>query len=95
MTTSLAKIRVELTRLGATKIYASLDDAFEPEAGELVLVESQDAYWHLLPDHFLTLLRELPDGAGADEVHKAIETHAPTVWHGPAPTDSRDAANGT
>jgi hypothetical protein len=89
------RLQAELARVNATEIYAAFDDEFEPRAGELLLVESNDAYWHLLPEQFLTLLAELPDGAGAAAVHQAIEAHGTAVWHGPAPPDSRDSANGT
>jgi hypothetical protein len=89
------RIQAELARVKATEVYATPDDEFEPRAGELLLIESNSAYWHLLPEHFLALLAELPDGAGADAVHRAIEAHGTAVWHGPAPTDSRDSANGT
>lgn len=88
----LQEIQMQLTRLSADAIQIALDDDFEPETGTLLRVELDDAYWHLLPEDFLELLKELPDGAGADRVHRAIETGAMHVWHGPSPKDSRDTS---
>jgi len=85
-------IRSELRRLDAEEIVVRLDEEFEPKAGVLLRVAFHDAYWHLLPQHFLTLLRELPDGAGTEGVHRAIEKRGSAVWHGPAPKSTRDSA---
>jgi hypothetical protein len=87
----LEEIRRELARVSAREIHVSLDDNFEPEVGTLVRIERELSWWHLLPEQFLEMLRELPDGAGAEHVHRAIEGRATAVWHGPAPKDSRDA----
>ena len=38
----LENIRTELERVGAAEICVMLDDEFEPQASELVKVESQD-----------------------------------------------------
>ncbi len=83
-------IRSELRRVNAQEIVVCMDEQFEPKAGVLLKVEFNDAYWHLLPEHFLELLRGLPDGAGTDGVHQAIEEHGTAVWHGPAPKGARD-----
>lgn len=87
---TLQQIKSELRRLGATEATATLDDEFAPEAGELVKVEIEGAYWHLLPDRFLRLLNDLPDGAGSEAIRTAIAQNAIVVWHGPAPEGSRD-----
>jgi hypothetical protein len=87
---TLDEIRAELGRLSAGEIRVSLDDLFEPAVGTLVCIQRGAVWWHLLPEQFLGLLRELPDRAGADRVHRAIEQGAVGVWHGPAPKDSRD-----
>ena len=86
----LEDIQAELKRLSADEIEVSLDKEFEPEAGTLVRVASDDSYWHLLPEKFLELLKDLPDGAGAAQIKTAIEERANTVWHGPSPKGSRD-----
>jgi hypothetical protein len=83
-------IRSELRRVHAEEIIVRVDELFEPKAGALMEVELNDAYWHLLPEHFLELLRGLPDGAGANGVHRAIEERGSAVWHGPSPKDARD-----
>jgi len=88
----LPDISAELIRIHANNVRVSFDEDFEPAAGELLRVQVGDAYWHLLPEQFLELLRQLPDCIGADAVHRAIEEHAPAVWHGPAPPDARDTA---
>jgi len=86
----LKQLDAELKRLGARDVSLSLDEAFEPDAGVLAKVEIQDAYWHLPPNDLLELLRDLQDGAGSDAIKQTIEQNATTVWHGPAPEDSRD-----
>jgi hypothetical protein len=48
------------------------------------------SFWHLLPEQFLALLTELPDRAGTEAVHRAIEKRASAVWHGQAPDGTRD-----
>jgi hypothetical protein len=88
----LDDIHAELRRVSAHQVRATLDDDFEPDVGTMLRVELDIAYWHLLPEHFLELLKELPDGAGSDEVHRAIEARAASVWHGPSPKDSRDTS---
>jgi hypothetical protein len=90
MTATLDDIRAHLHRLEAFDVTATLDDEFEPQAGELVRVEMKDAYWRLLPRDFLALLEELPDGIGSEPIRMSIEQNATVVWHGPAPKDSRD-----
>ena len=89
----LDAIRVELSRIAAREVRVSLDEEFESKVGTTLRVERDMAYWHLLPEHFLELLKELPDGAGAESVHRAIEKHAVGVWHGPSPTGSRDTSS--
>lgn len=86
----LEQIRQELTRVGATEMRVSLDAQFEPEAGELVKIEYQKSYWHLLPQDFLGLLEQLPDGDGAERVREAVESDSIHVWHGPSPKNSLD-----
>jgi hypothetical protein len=91
-TAMMREIKSELERLGAENATVRLDEDFEPDVGELVRFELQDAYWHLLPNHFLTLLQELPNGAGSDAIRIAIEQKAMFVWHGPSPKNSRDTS---
>jgi hypothetical protein len=86
----LQQIRAELARVDAREMRTTLDAHFEPETGELVKVEHDQAYWHLLPQDFAALLKTLPDGAGTDRVRAAIESDTIRVWHGPSPKDSRD-----
>ena len=86
----LDQIRTELARANAKEMKATLDPHFEPETGELVKVEHDKAYWHLLPQDLAALLETLPDGAGTDRVRAAIESDTIRVWHGPSPKDSRD-----
>lgn len=86
----LDDIRAELARLAADDVVVALDDEFDPDVGTLLRIERDDAYWHLLPENFLALLKELPDGAGSAAVHRVIEKKGVGVWHGPAPEDSRD-----
>lgn len=88
----LDEIRAELERISAGNIQVDLDADFEPEVGTMVRVEHDMAYWHLLPERFLELIREIPDGAGADQVHQAIEERGVGVWRGPSPRGSRDAS---
>jgi hypothetical protein len=88
----LRVIRWELQRLCAAEAIATRDADFEPQVGELIKLELNDAYWHFLPNHLLELLRELPDGAGGDAIRTAIEQKATFVWHGPAPHDARDSS---
>ena len=88
----LTQIRAELTRLSADDVVVFLDSEFEPRAGTLVKIQLGEAYWHLLPEHFLQLLTELPSRAGSEAVRVAIEKHGTFVWHGPAPTGSRDTS---
>ena len=86
----LDAIKEQLTRVGAAaEIYVALDDEYEPETGTLVAVQYETAEWHLLPETLLGLLRELPDGGGAEAVHQAIECKADPLWHGPAPREAR------
>lgn len=88
----LNEIKSELERLDATSTRVTIDADFEPKVGDLLKVELGDAYWHLFPQRFLELLKELPDGAGSDAVRTAIERQATFVWHGPAPDRSRDTS---
>jgi hypothetical protein len=83
-------IRDELRRVAASDVHVSLDSDFEPAAGTLLKVEIGDAYWHLLPETFRQLLGELPDRAGSDAVHQAIESLALPLWHGPSPQSARE-----
>lgn len=87
----LNKINTQLERLSADNAKVRLDRDFAPDVGELVEVELKDAYWHLLPEQFLALLKDLPDNAGSEAIRTAIEKKGPQVWHGPAP-DSRDTS---
>ena len=84
----LSNIQKNLSRVGATNLKVSLDTVFEPDIGPLLKVENGSAYWHLLPITFQQILDELPDHAGSDAVHQAIETNALPVWHGTAPARS-------
>jgi hypothetical protein len=88
----LDRIKAELVRVAATDLEVALDDDFEPAAGTLLRVAREAAYWHLPPEQFLLLLRDLPSGAGSDKVHRAIESRATAVWHGPSPAGSRDTS---
>jgi len=83
-------IKAELQRLGASDAEVALTDEFEPKAGELVRFSLEDTYWHLTPEHFLSLLKDLPDGAGTERIRRTIEENAQFVWHGPSPKGSRD-----
>mgnify|MGYP006969550551 CR=1 FL=1 len=88
----LEDIRSELARLEAAEIDVALDDEFVPEVGTVVRISHDPAYWHMLPERFLQLLEKLPDGAGAEEVHRAIEEQGVGVWHGPSPEIPRDTS---
>lgn len=88
----LQVIKIELARLNATKTKVALDREYEPEAGELIEVEIEDASWHLLPGVFLALLKDMPDGAGCEAIRVAIEKKATFVWHGPSPKESRETS---
>lgn len=88
----LQEIKAELQRMNASKVSVKLDSEYEPDAGELVHVEIEDASWHMLPGVFLALLKDLPDAADAESVRTAIERRAMFVWHGPSPKDSRDTS---
>jgi hypothetical protein len=90
---AIDRIQSELQRLGASKVHVAVDSKFEPQAGDLVRVKLQGAEWRLLPGEIEQLLKELPDGAGDEAVRKVIETKGNTVWHGPAPKDSRDTSH--
>jgi hypothetical protein len=84
------EIQVELRRVAAREFLVSFDAQFEPQVGTLLKVERGASYWHLMPEHFLELLKMLPADAGSDEVHRALETQVVSLWHGPSPRDSRD-----
>lgn len=86
----LNNIRQELARVGATEIHVSLDSEFEPEMGELVRIEHDQAYWYLMPADFLAILEQLPENGGAARVREAIESDSIQVWHGPSPKESLD-----
>ena len=88
----LDDIKTELSRVSATEVVVSLDSEFEPDAGTLVKIGLGEAYWHMMPEHFHTLLQEIPSGAGSEAVRHAIEAKGKHVWHGPAPEGSRDAS---
>ncbi|MCA9153861.1 MAG: hypothetical protein R3C99_21505 [Pirellulaceae bacterium] len=88
----IEQIRDELNRLDAGAVQVRLDREFEPKAGELVRIDIDDAYWHMLPADFHTLLQDLPNGAGEEQVHRAIESFdSQQVWHGHSPDGSRDS----
>lgn len=86
----LQSIRDQLNRVSAGDVRVSMDEQFEPEAGQLLKVEKGGAYWHMYPETFQQLLEELPDGAGSDAVHEAVESKAHPVWHGPEPEPARE-----
>lgn len=88
----LHEIESELRRLNANDVRVSIDETFDPEAGELVKVEYDGAYWHLLPKQFLELLKDVRSGGRGEAVRVAIEQNATFVWHGPEPEASRDTA---
>jgi hypothetical protein len=87
---TMQKAQQELTRIGAGDVKIGLDEEFEPKFGELVQVTIEGAYWHLVPEHFVEILQDVPDRAGADAVKAAIETKATLVWHGPAQGPGRE-----
>lgn len=86
----LERIKSELQRIGASVITVREDRRFEPDVKDLVHVKYDQAEWHLMTQQFAELLEEIPDGAGAESVHHAIEQHAQIVWHGAEPENSRD-----
>ena len=86
----LDEIQSELSRLDAADVKVTHDPEFDKEVDELVKIEIDQAFWHFLPQNFLELLRDLPDGVGAEGMHRAIEKHGPHVWHGQEPHGSRD-----
>jgi hypothetical protein len=87
----LKETKAELSRLSADKIQVEYNPEFEPEAGELVKITLEDAYWHMQPQPFLELLKELADDAGSEAVREAIERHGhPVVYRGPEPEGNRD-----
>ena len=86
----LDKIEAELRRLSADRISLRLDDEFEPNVGTLLRIQLGEAYWHMPPEHFLELLKDLPGGLGNEATRRAIERKATFVWHGPSPEGSRD-----
>jgi hypothetical protein len=86
----LDRIGRELIRAGAQQMQVSLSSDFDPETGELVRIDYEKAYWHLLPQDFEALLKTLPDEAGPERVRGAIESDAMHVWHGPSPKESRE-----
>jgi hypothetical protein len=90
--TTLDEIRNELKRVSARQVRVDFDDDFEPRAGRLLKVDYDGAYWHLLPENFLELLRALPDEAGPEAVKREVEKRGPFVWHGPSPPGSRDTS---
>lgn len=89
---TLNEIKSELQRLSAADATVTLDDEFEPEAGKLIKLQLNDAYWHFLPKNLLELLKELPDAAGSEAIRTTVEAKAEFVWHGPAPKHSRDTS---
>lgn len=88
----LDNIKEHLARIAAHDVVVTRNDEFEPDAGPLVKVELEGAYWHLAPTAFEQLLEAIPDGAGSEAVREAIEKKAPFVWHGPSPKGSRDTS---
>jgi hypothetical protein len=89
----MVDIKKELKRLAAPEMAVALDRHFEPTAGALLRIELAGACWRLLPEKFLLLTRELPDGAGSEAIRLAIETKAVFVWRGPAPPQSTDTSS--
>lgn len=82
---TLRRIAEQVVRVAGAGVSIRMDEEFEPAAGPLIEVAIGGAFWHLYPDQFLALLKEMPDHAGADAVKQAIESNAQHVWHGPAP----------
>ena len=60
--------------------------------GALLRVEIGLAFWHMPPEEFQRLTRDLPTGAGSEAIKEAIEANAMHVWHGPSPRMSRDTS---
>src|SRR5689334_4521463 len=69
----LEGVRYELSRVGATDIKVRIDEKFAPDVGPLVHIQHGSAYWHMLPAHFLAMLKELTSRAGSEAVKVAIE----------------------
>jgi membrane-associated protease RseP (regulator of RpoE activity) len=69
---------------------AELNARLNSRVGTLLKVQNGSAYWHLFPETLQQLLSELTDDAGTAAVHRAIESKAQPVWHGPAPTEARE-----
>ena len=88
----LSEVQSELDRLDADDVQLALDDQFEPAAGALLRVEIGLAFWHMPPEEFQRLTRDLPTGAGSEAIKEAIEANAMHVWHGPSPRMSRDTS---
>ena len=89
----LDEIRSELGRVGAAEITVENDGDFAAnveQVDDVVKIEFGPAVWRMMPSHLLELLHDLPDGAGPEAVHTAIEQQAPHVWHGEEPEGSRD-----
>jgi len=86
----LDRVYEELQRVGAENIRVSMDDEFDPTVGALLKVQIGNAYWHLFPETFQQLIDKLADDAGSDAVHRAIESTAQPVWHGPEPEQARE-----
>lgn len=90
MTDTLQQIREELARIGAESMVVTWDSEFSPDVGDLLKVEYDDSYWHLLPEDFRGLISALPDGCGPEAVKNEIESSSVHVWHGPSPRSSLD-----
>lgn len=88
----LIALESELDRLHADDVQLALDDQFEPAAGTLLRVEIGLAFWHLPPEEFQRLTRDLPGRAGSEAIKEALETNAMHLWHGPSPRMSRDTS---
>lgn len=88
---TLTRSRQELARIGAERdVSLELDREFEPKFGELMKVTIGGAYWHLVPEHLLELLGDVPDDGGAETLKRVIESKATLVWHGPADGPGRE-----
>ncbi len=88
----LDEFHFHLRRLAAEDATVALNDDFDPETGRLIRLQIGDAYWHFLTIDLLQLLEPLPDNAGSEAIKQTIEQSATTVWHGPAPSGSRDTS---
>ena len=88
----LGDLSDELQRIDAQDVKFSLDEEFDPQAGTLLKVAIGTAYWHLMPEEFHSIIRDIPDGSGSEALKRAIETEAMHVWHGPSPTQTRDTS---